>query len=438
METPQATAGVRGTVFTVIYDREAAGTTVATVEGAVAVVEKREAGAQIEVPALRQTSLDPATTEPPKVQRIAATLVDAWKMDEADFERLHIKMEKETPRPTPRTRTARAPAALAASRDDDDGGPGLARVLLVVLGTLGGLLGVGFVVLQLGFPAAPGGEAKLAVVKGPQGLPRPQLTLASLEGLTWRHSTSIGCSLNSDLKLVDERLGGVHCHVVRRRFGRWMRTELVVRKGCVVLVDGVQVAPGAHRLEHMARLRMGEEYEVQYDAGGAPVPVEVLCRDGRYMRGRPRDQHWADEQAIVLHSLEPGGRPQTVPFAQVEQVRCFRTPQEDRQKRGLAGIDWVGGPLTQVRFHSGRIVSGRLGHAEDMESGRFPIFTSETRGLDHILIVGDVIARIRVQHGTETEPKAQQAPEHARGRALDENSELTQILPPLSCERNES
>lgn len=93
VETPQASCGVRGTVYTVLTEGEGTDTTIATVEGTVEVVQKQEDGATVQVGANEQTSL--GRTGDAETAAIAASFIGQWDGYSVQFQRLRSQMQLE-------------------------------------------------------------------------------------------------------------------------------------------------------------------------------------------------------------------------------------------------------------------------------------------------------------------------------------------------------
>lgn len=478
VETPQATSGVRGTVFTVMYDRKTEETKVATVSGRVQVVEKAETLRQVEVVKERQTTIRKRvdiiteTIEPATVQE--------WKQQEVKFEERREEMEIEYPpvrRVPVRARlqpnlvdplrvgkrvvwTAFYPVgdgpyayefALRGPGTDfvwqvtqafstgatwewdtrDQAGQNLVRVRVrrpngtdiadaatvvpftiaesytgtVLLGlSIVWLVGLaGLVVTQLAVEPR-GAASRLRVTAAPQGLPHTVLPLPDMSGLRWYHEVRMGRATGADLTLGDEHLAATQCRVRRVRFGRWMRTTLMVEPGVPVYVDGTRTEPGAHALTHMTRLRMGE-YEVRFETAQPPAQYEVIRRDGHIVRGTAPKTQMLRTRVLILQPMIPGVPAYTLPFAEIEHIRCYRSPAEDDRMRGKAGGATVGGPLVRVWFEdSGDVLSGRLARAEDADRGRFRIYTDELHRLDSVIVVAAATKKIKVFPDTERPP----------------------------------
>lgn len=281
----------------------------------------------------------------------------------------------------------------------------------LTLTALGALPLIGLAVA--GRPSAQ--SLRLIVTAAPQGLPHDRLELPPLTGLQLRQTVTIGRSLGCDLKLVEEQARPVHCRITRARLSDAL-AHLIVPEGSEVQLDGIVLPPGKTELHHMERLRIGE-YEIQVRGTAPAVPAEVLCRDGRYVRGRPRNQGWETDRAIAVQPLIAGARAQTVPYGQIEQIRIYRTPEEDERRRHIPGADFVGGPLVLVRFKSGRTLAGRLERGEDAEQPRFSVYTKEHGALERILVLLAATDKVTVQPGTEQEPKARVATTSGRRRS---------------------
>ncbi len=93
VETPQASCGVRGTVYTVLASAETDETTIATIEGSVQVVQKREGGDEVRVGANQQASL--AVTGTAETADIEAEYTSQWDGYSGQFQRLRAEMELE-------------------------------------------------------------------------------------------------------------------------------------------------------------------------------------------------------------------------------------------------------------------------------------------------------------------------------------------------------
>ncbi len=494
VETPQATSGVRGTVFTVVYDEEAEETKVATVEGAVQVIEKRQTLREIQVTQEQQTTLEEAEDQELVTETIQAETVSEWQEQEEEFDDRRDIMEVEYPPihrepirarlrsslPEPQ-RAGRLVTWTATYLPDDvvdyefefalrgagtdyvwavvrefapeaawqwdtgrQDGPNLVRVrvrradgepmedattvvsytiapsrlgaVLLGLGVVWMMALVGGLALQLVIGPRAGGEQRLRVMEAPQGLPCTVLPLAPMSGLRWIDEVRVGRATDRDLTLGDEMLASTQCRVRRLRFGPWMRTTLIIEPGAPVFVDGVQTAPGPHRLRANTRLRMGE-YDVRYEVAQVPLECEVICRDGRIPRGAAPKADLLTTRVLILQTPEPGIPPYTLPFSEIEHIRCYRTQGEDDRMRGKPGSATVGGPLVRVWFaDSGEMITGRLETAAHAEEGRFRVYTDETHRLGYVLIVSAATKKIKVFPDTERPPTFTPKDQVAAGR----------------------
>lgn len=93
VETPQASCGVRGTVYTVLTSGAEAQTTVATVEGAVAIVQKTEGAAEHTVGAGEQSRF--AQTGDVPTAPIEAGFSSQWEAYASTFGRLRAQLRFE-------------------------------------------------------------------------------------------------------------------------------------------------------------------------------------------------------------------------------------------------------------------------------------------------------------------------------------------------------
>ena len=88
VETPAASCGVRGTIYTVVVEDDE--TTVGTIEGAVAVVQKAEGGEEVEVGANQQATLGREGGADERA--IEAGLLQEWGMYARAFSRMRGRM----------------------------------------------------------------------------------------------------------------------------------------------------------------------------------------------------------------------------------------------------------------------------------------------------------------------------------------------------------
>lgn len=91
VETPQASCGVRGTVYAILTDEGSDETTVATVEGEVQVIQKREEGETLAVDAGQQATL--GKTGGAATDSIDAGFLSQWEGYSGQFQRIRASME---------------------------------------------------------------------------------------------------------------------------------------------------------------------------------------------------------------------------------------------------------------------------------------------------------------------------------------------------------
>lgn len=493
VETPQASCGVRGTVFTVVYDTATEESTVATVEGEVAVVQKAEQLAEVAVAAQQQTTV--VQDAAPVAAPIEAVHVREWQQAEKRFELQRRQLEIEYP-PIHRepARARLVPGRVAPIRagkrvtwevhyKPHDGTPITAfefefavrgpathaewRVLrpfaaaptwvwetggyagedavrvrvrpageepieaatgtmaytvlpsrvgpaLVACGVLWMVGLVGVLAIQLAVEPRTGRRARLTVIDAPQGMPRKEVALSPMTGLRFLDEVRIGRATDVELPLGDDRLAPTQVRVRRVRLGPWVRTRLIVEPGERVYIDGVDLEPATHPLVHMTRLRMGE-YEVRYDSGAPPPQLEVVCLNGHIVRGQAPNADVNTAPVLVVQSAERGVAPATVPFAEIVQVRCYRTPGEEERMRHRPGSATVSGPLVRVWFAHDTL-TGRLEEAAAAERGRFRVYTDEGGGLAYVLVNAAATRKIKVIAGSEREATFTPRGEEGSGR----------------------